>query len=215
MFTEGDVRAAVTAALQQVAEFSDDERDELDAIVDGAVGMAVTARENRTGDVSDNDVSGIETDDLMIQFVGIAREKKALTAREKALNKRKEAINGALLTLAEQAVIMPPWKVDGATIFLSSRVWAKLPPIPGIDDMPDDAAEQAKAAAKAKAIEYMKNDDDLATFVKEDFNVMSLSSFFKDEIDHERLPLNDDGEALLGDGALLVKDTTECRVRGA
>jgi hypothetical protein len=218
VYLEGDVRAAVRAALSNVAEFGEDEQDELNAILDGAVAIAATARENRTGNATTSvdeqreDVADMDKDDLMLQFVAIAREKKQIDARDKALSKRKAAINDRLLSLAEQAIIMPPWKVDGATIYLTSRVWAKVD-WPNTEGMPDDVAERLRDEARARAIAALKSDPDTAGFVKEDFNVQSLSSYFKEEVEHGRVVL-DNGTALIG-GAVKVEEVTEARVRGA
>lgn len=206
LYTEGDLRAGIMAALLQVAEFDDDEQDTANGIIDGAVAISRVAQENRIP--LDNDHSERDVDSVMRLRVEIQRERKELEQRDKVLKKLLPPLDERIKLFAQEATILPPYKVEGGgTIVLGSRVWAR----PNVDR---DASDEDKAIARASAITRMSADEELASFVRPDFNIMSLSSYFKEEINEGRIKLDGEGKAVLLDGALLVIDETTVSVRG-
>jgi hypothetical protein len=212
LYTEDDVRAAIKAALENVVQYDDDDRDELEGNVEAGLQYARGAVIERL-DV-DMDVLSADADDVMVARRNLAREDKLSKAREKARNKLKTALDARILMLAESAKIVPPFRVrDGGTISLGTRVWARpdVPPIP--DGTPDDEAERIKAEARARFVATLKGEEDTAVFVKEDANIQSVSSYFKEEIEHGRVKLDNDGKARIG--GIVISEGTTVSVRGA
>lgn len=207
MYTEEDVRQAVSAALNAVAEFDEGEQNELAQHVDAGVDAADKSRASRIK--LDDDASTLSSDDALSEYVEIARERKALEKRDKALSKRKGDVMRVILKFAEEATIMPPWKVGGATVYLSTRLWAK---VHRWDDAHREDTE-ITTAERDRAIATLKEDPDTRGFVREDFNVQTLSSYFKDEVNEGRVKLDDEGKTVIG--GIAIEEATDVKVRGA
>lgn len=197
LFTADDLERAVRGALEASGDYSE---EELHALLFGAQTVANLARSER---IRPEGSSFDKPEEALAEKVNIAREKKALSAREKLIKQREREVDKAIKTYAESAVIMPPYRIDGATVFLATDV--KL----GIvkeDEKPTDEE-------RALFMQTLRDDPVLCDYITEGYNYKGLQSYLKGEYDEERLEPDDNGVYV--QGGVHVEFGTDVRVRGA
>lgn len=118
------------------------------------------------------------------------------------------------LALLMEDVELPPEKVQAIaarlfekpsikkTLFIGSRIWAN----PKIDDPDRDKANDAEYERACRALEA----NGFGEYVQERFNVISLSSAIKEEVENGTIPV---GEAF--DGTIVVKEKFQLNARAA
>lgn len=197
LFTDSDVMHGMRALIKAVADY---EEEELDSLVAQAMVHVDGRKELRIA----TEGTAFETPEAALaEKVNIAREKKALSARDKLIKQREREVDRAIKTYAESAVIMPPYRIDGATVFLATDV--KL----GIvkeDEKPTDEE-------RARFMQTLRDDPVLCDYITEGYNYKGLQSYLKGEYDEERLEPDDNGVYV--QGGVHVEFGTDVRVRGA
>jgi hypothetical protein len=195
VFTESDVEQTLRKVLPDMEDMQQ------------AFASALSqARAERIG--LDRPVTDMESGEVLTERVELAREEKACKARLKQLEDRKKILDPAIEEYAAEADLEPPYKIAGGTISFTHRLWAKV----------NREGDEATAAEKAAAINAL-DAAGMGDYAPRTFQVQSLSSFYKQELEEGRFdfPVGEDGlpadKVELFDGAIVVSKTPAVAVR--
>lgn len=197
LFTDSDLRVAVTALIGAVGEHDSDEEADL---IDSTLAAAAAARLNRIREP----LMPIESpDQALTEKVACARERKLMTQRDKRIKSREAELDKRIKEFAEQAVIMPPYKVDGATVYFATDVK------PGVVYEGEEATDEEREAF----YRTLRGNPEWEDFITRGYNYKGMQSHFKREHDEGRI--EPDGNGVYVEGGLRVEFGTKVQVRGA
>ena len=141
--------------------------------------------------------SGDSYDNPTDELVRKTLEKRALEAAVRRLNGRIADLDEMVVEeLAARGDRGGKHDATGASYTLARKIWAKLPV--DVEGLPREQADAIRADAKAAAGQALR-DAGLGDFVREDFNLNTLSAHFREQIkaydeaqralpEHERTP---------------------------
>lgn len=171
---------------------------------------------------------GEEYNNEVDELARVTLRKRRLETEVRRCNQRIEQLNDAVADqLTEQGLSKVGHDATGTTLRLDTKAWVKLDV--DTDGMGRDEADQVKASVKARAGEVMAADPELADFIRRDFNLNTLSAYFRERIkaareaqqalpEHERRPVvaNDFiPESLRGLLRIDEKPTIQVRASGS
>jgi hypothetical protein len=174
---------------QRVLILSDAEQRLLIDTIDGAVDGAVEAERIIAGPGATHDAEtqrllgllayGEEYNNPADELTRVTLRKRRLEAEVRRCNQRIADLEPEIIDeWSEQGISGIRHDATGASLGRDDRVWAKL----NIDtsDMTREQADRAKAAVKAAAADALAADEETADFVRNDFNLNTISAYFRE-----------------------------------